>query len=275
MNPALIKLMKTIGPILLSAIASLAACSDASNMGPDETKADLIDPVDVPILDAQYGVVVSSAMTVCKNGETPCPAEQLVEVSATLRGLVTIEQEEARVLGQLVACKAQVVWGGEKYNSADYLSLHSLGPIFRFDGDFVAGEEGPILQSGMAALLLGAELSDEVGEDFPTRDDDARTIDQDRDGKPGVSVKAPLGKVFLGARVILDFEAKVGESGALAGALNGHGFNISVYGDSIPIPFYSAKKKIKNALDPVTLLDQSHSIEFIPGAVDCAGVSAL
>ena len=67
--------MKIIGPILLSAIASLAACSDASSsIDPDETSADEIDPAEVPLLDEQYGVIVSSAMTVCKTGESPCPA---------------------------------------------------------------------------------------------------------------------------------------------------------------------------------------------------------
>lgn len=266
--------MKTIGPILLALLAT-AACSEQAETNPNGDRADDASSDAVPVLAEQYGTVVSTSMKLCKVATTPCPEDELIEVTATLRGLMRLEQDEASVFGSMTACNVQLNWNGDDYDSDEYFKVEALGQLFRFNGGFVSTEEGPRLRSGMAAFVIGAELSDDVGEDFPTDEDDARAIDQDNDGDPGVSVKAPIGRVFLGARAILEFDLELegNEEGTLLGTLTGHGFDVSVYDDTVP--FVNVEKKLNAALDPVSLLEQNHGVELHPGTPNCEAAKAL
>jgi hypothetical protein len=265
--------MKLIGPILLSTLATFTACSDAAQTGPNGERADEVAAGDVPVLAAQYGAVISTTMQLCQNDASPCAADDLLEVSGTMRGLMAMTQEGSQVHGDFVGCNVKLNWNGEDYDSDEYLKLERLGTLLKFDGGFVAGESAPVLQSDLAAVLIGAELSDDVGEDFPTDDRDARAFDQDGDGDPGISVKAPIGRIFLGARVVVDFDLAGTDEGVYLGSMRGHGFDVSVYDDTIP--FVDAGKKVRNALDPVTMIDQGHSVELYPGTADCAAVMQL
>ncbi len=267
--------MKTIGPILLALLATSAACSEASETGPNSDRADDGSADAVPVLVEQYGTIVSTTMTLCKKATAPCPDGEAIEVTSTLRGLMSIEQEGASVFGTLTACSVQLNWDGRNYDSAEYFDIQTLGPLLKFSGGFASTEDGPRLRSGLAAVLIGAELSDDVGEDFPTDDDDARAIDQDNDGDPGVSVPAPIGRIFLGARVIVDFDLQLegNQEGTLLGTLAAYDFELSVYDDTIP--FINAKKKLRKALEPITLLEQNHGIELHPGTADCEAAKAL
>jgi hypothetical protein len=267
--------MKTIASILLALLATSAACGDATETGPNDERADDGSADAVPVLAEQYGAVVSSTMKICKVAESPCPAAEAIEVTATLRGLMRVEQDEASVVGNLTACNIKLNWNGDEYDSDEYLNIETLGQLLRFSGGFASTEEGPRLRSGLAALLIGAELSDDVGEDFPTDDKDARAIDQDNDGDPGISVKAPIGRVFMGARAVLDFELELegNEAGTLLGTATGYGFDVSVYDDTVP--FVNVEKKLRNALDPISLVEQNHGVELHPGTADCEAAKAL
>ncbi len=265
--------MRTIGPILLAAIATLSACSDASSTGPNGERADEISDQDVPLLDSQYGVAVVSNMTLCKSDESPCPADEVLAISGTARGLLHVEQDGTQVRGEMTACSVTLNWDGEDFDAADYLDIEKLGPLLHFEGGFATSEAGPVLHSGLSALLFGAELSDDVGEDFPTDEDDARAFDQDKDGKPGVSVKAPIGRIFMGARIILDIEASRDEQGNWVGSLTGHDLEVSVYDDSVP--FVNVGNKIRDALAPLRLVEQNHILGLHPGTLDCDAAAAL
>ena len=300
--------MRHLGALLsvaLFASTSFFACtSDAGFDGANGEKADEIAAEDAPVLATSYGFAVSSTMLACSTeaGADECKDEERKTVTATIRGLATVTQDGANVDASFSACRINVDWDGEKYDDSKYFNskdtLRNLGELARIEGVFVEGEAGPVLASGLSALLLGAELSNPIEEDMPTDEDDARALDHDRDGKPGVSVDAPIGKVYLGARVIFDLpltfsagaapdtgeegsEEDVSEddasedsltSGSLSGSLEAAGFDFSIYDDSIP--FVNARKKANEALQKVKVVSQDHQVTMLPDFVDCDRVLA-
>ncbi len=265
--------MTRIGFLLLTLLtASTIGCEDSSYtpIGGDERFDQLADE-DAPVLASSYGTVVDSVLSVCKEGGQPCASDQTVNAIARVRGIMAVNQDGAAVHGSLTACSIKVLWDGENYDIAEYLDLAKLGEIYAFDGGFADGESGPVLHSDFSSLLLGASLEEPVSEDFPTSEDDARVFDQDGDGKPGVSADAPVGKIYLGARAIVDFAASVEEDGSVRGELNGHEFNVSIFDDTVP--FVNVRKKVDKALSPLSLNSQSHTVVMHPDVVDCAGLA--
>lgn len=271
--------MRHLGALL--SIALFACGTSGSGYdGANGEKADELAAEDAPVLAASYGYVVSSTMVACstKSGEDECKDEDRKTVTATIRGLATITQDGAAVDASFSACRINLDWDGDKYDDSEYFNdkntLRELGELAHVRGAFVEGENGPVLASGLSALLLGVELGSPVEEDMPTDEDDARALDQDDDGKPGVSVDAPLGRVFLGARVIFDLPLtfSTGDDGSLSGSLEAAGFDFSVYDDSIP--FVNARKKANEALQKVKMVSQDHQVTMLPDFTDCDRVLA-
>tara|TARA_R110002096_G_scaffold77896_11_gene183484 strand:- start:8182 stop:9081 length:900 start_codon:yes stop_codon:yes gene_type:complete len=297
--------MRHLGALLsiaLFACTSFACTSDAEFDGANGAKADEVAAEDAPVLATSYGYAVSSTMIACSTeaGADECKNDERKTVTATIRGLATVTQDGAKVDASFSACRINVDWDGEKYDDSKYFNskdtLRTLGELARIEGVFVEGETGPVFASGLSALLLGAELSNPIEEDMPTDEDDARALDHDRDGKPGVSVDAPIGKVYLGARVIFDLpltfspgasedvgageedvgageeDVGAGEGGSLSGSLEAAGFDFSIYDDSIP--FVNARKKANEALEKIKVVSQDHQVTMLPDFVDCDRVLA-
>ncbi|MCP4447936.1 MAG: hypothetical protein GY811_21765 [Myxococcales bacterium] len=266
----------------LLSVALFAACGTAGTDygGTNGARADELPLEEVPVLAESYGFVVSSVLETCSTEANVCECrnEDRKNLTTTIRGVATMTQDGAAVEVSFAGCRMDVEWKGDDYNVGEYLNerdtIRHLGEIAHISGVFVAGEEGPVLQSGLSALVLGAKLSDPVGEDMPTSKRDERSLDQDNDSKSGVSLEAPIGRVFLGLRVIFDMPLTLspGEDGNLSGTLEAVGFDVSVYDDSIP--FVNARKKVNKALTKIMMVSQYHQVTMLPGLSDCDQVLA-
>lgn len=114
--------------------------------------------------------------------------------------------------------------------------LQSL-PAIAYSGTLDA--EGK-LAAGPQAVLLGVRLANPLTDALPTSASDSRIYDQDRDNKPGVSIKVDTGilgtkKVYAAGRLIADVAGSVADGGAgnLTGSSN-IDFSYKVIGDDIP-----------------------------------------
>jgi len=268
----------------LAAVLSIALCAcgtSGAGLGRgDDSKADgtLTPPEETPVLATNYGVVLSSEMTACATepNATECKDGERKTIKATIRGLATVTQGDDSVDVSISACRINLDWDGEAYDDTKYFNdtdtIQHLGELAHLSGRFVDSDSGPVLQSGLSALLLGVEFENPIEEDMPTSHRDARALDQDGDGKAGVSLDAPLGRVFVGTRVVFDLPLQMAaaDDGSIVGSLEVGGFDFSVYDDSIP--FVNAGKKADEALSKIMMVSQSHNVTMIPDYVDCERV---
>ncbi len=296
--------MRTFG-LLLSICLAAACSSDNAFDGGDAFKADEVAAEDAPVLADSYGYVVTSSIIACSTraGSDECKNDKRKDVTAVIRGLAAVSQQGARADLSIRGCRINLNWDGDSYDDTKYFNekdtLQSLGELARIEGVFVEGvatpdteaatdetsddspaeeevseEEAakprPVLASGLSALLIGAQLEKPVEEDMPTSKRDDRALDQDNDRKPGVSLEAPIGRVFLGARVIFNLPLTTADDGSLHGSLEAAGFDLSVYDDSIP--FVDAEEKAEEALDKLKILSMEHTVTLVPGYGDCAQV---
>jgi len=245
----------------------------------DEGKYGVVDP---PILATHYGIVLNSSLSLCetKPGDDVCKDDKRVPVRAKIVGLAQMQQDLDATDISISLCRVRVQWDEKVYRDQEYLNsaltLANFGEVVHMQGIFgrANSDETAVLSSGVSAALIGMSLEEPVGEDVPTDADDARVIDQDSDDEPGVSLKAPIGQIFLGARILFDLPLHVStdNDGSLRGALNVVSSELSVFDDSIP--FVDAKEKLAASMAKAHIVSQDHQVIMMPGYEDCDGAVA-
>src|SRR5439155_13137102 len=97
-------------------------------------------------------------------------------------------------------------------------------------------------------------------------------IDQDGDGKPGVSIRVPgAGKIFAALRVVLSLDARVASASSITGdaAIT---LDQAIYGDDIW--FYDAAAAFAESQMFVMLRSATNTVKMSSNVSTCAGVRA-
>ena len=260
-------------PVAIAALLT-AACSIPQSDASDilDGKADDLDPSEVPALAPGYAINLHSLLTFCEaeDGECVDDAE-----TAQLDGLarLSLVQDGAGIAGELELCFAMLTTPGGKRYATDTDAFSGGDPTARMEpfpvtGRVVAVDDDPTLSLDRAGFAVGMQLDDPVTDALATDEDDPRVVDLDEDGKPGISIKVSVGRVFLGARVVLErLRGRIGDDGVLSGAAD-IGGELAVYGDTIP--FVNVGKKIDEALAGYAFPEIVHEVTLVPDDRSCA-----
>jgi hypothetical protein len=136
----------------------------------------------------------------------------------------------------------------------------------------VAEEGSDRLVTDPVAFTLGLELADPLLDPMPAAEDPA-FVDQDLDGKPGVTVSVSWFSIYLGVRLTLALEGRLSsaaadpsvDGGPSSPSLEGDGtvaFDQQVLGDDIP--FYDVAAVVEQAQATNEVLAATHSFTLSP-----------
>jgi hypothetical protein len=186
------------------------------------------------------------------------------------RALVTTTQngEAVKLAVKLCDVKLPEVSGYQPVLSPTFIT--GL-PSFEITGTLV-DDGGWKLTTKPAAMVLGAQLTDPVRNALPTTGSDARVIDQDGDGKPGVSIDiGSWGKIYAAMRVLVAMDAKVAGAPSISGNADIQ-LDQAIFGDSIP--FYDAAGSLAESQPYTRVVSAANAFRLKSGATTCATVAS-
>ena len=265
----------------ISSFAAAGCASDADSQAPGGFgKADDLSPGDVPALFEHYSIVATTDLTMCKG--TPgvgCDEDETsyqVEVHALF---TTTGQDGDRFSATIELCDGaayDLTKGGESIGSTLDSSrfvndiLGTLEPI-SLTGTFVSVDGVPALTIDPMAVLIGAKLGSPLNDTLPA-DDKSLAGDTDKDGKQGITIKAPVGKVYGGTRIIADrWQLPLSGDEVLRGPAD-YRADFAIYDDSVP--FVNVRKKVETMLAETHVPSISHQVTMMPvGDTTCAQVT--
>jgi hypothetical protein len=145
------------------------------------------------------------------------------EINARTRvvALHDLAQEGDRVRGDGVLCRIDIDSGTSFVETKLPEAFKKSLPPPRLDGVLERGDDGTRFRTGRALVVVGAKL-DKPDEPLPTSPRDPRVIDQDGDGKPGVTIVIDgivSGKIYVAQRSWTRLAGKRQGDGSLSGAV--------------------------------------------------------
>ena len=197
------------------------------------------------------------------------------EVVTHVSALVWVDQQGRDLNLQIHPCDIalpQVDGKDLKFDSDAVQSLDSgpiRGGLLPPDSE---DDQGWRLWTDEAVMTLGVELDDPFDEPLPVDDDDPALVDVDEDGKPGVSIRLGLFKIYAAFRFRLALSAEMTEEDGFLGETS-LVVDQQLYGDNIP--FFDAVKAANEAMEDLRVIDEIHSFSMIAVAPDQASCSGL
>jgi hypothetical protein len=259
---------------LLAGIAPIAGC-DAGGLQPDDGpstgglggKAD--DPnatASLPEIGGSYALELDSTVT-SRNTETG----EVKTYAPRITALVTATQEGAAVTLKVKVCEA-ILPEVASYEPTMAPNLISSLPAVTVTGALARTEDGVRLATEPAAIVIGARLDKPVTDALPTSSSDARVVDQDRDGKPGVTISAMGFSVYGAVRAIFSLDGTVGEGKAISGPAD-LDEAYAIYGDTVPFVDVRAKVEASARIHEVTHDDSFRLVPLDEQEPTCATVA--
>jgi hypothetical protein len=187
------------------------------------------------------------------------------QFSLRARALVTARQTGKDVALSIKLCDAKLPMVDGFQPALDPALIPAI-PAVALTGVLADGR----LSTESAAIVLGAALSDPIGEALPTTDTDARLRDQDRDDKPGVTIAISVGRIFAALRVRFALDAPVSSTSTIAGAADLH-LDQAILGDTIP--FFDAAASAAESNGHIRVVSAANTFRMKSNAATCAEVS--
>jgi hypothetical protein len=244
-------------PLLLSACAEL----DAG----DETIEELGDLA--PPIGAAYALRLDAHFQNCRRDvadddrdgvKDECDERGINTDDAQVVALWRPTQTIDAVAGPLQICAASLSAAGHDL-TVDPAFLRAAAPV-DLRGAIAAIDGVPGLVGEPAALVMGATLADPFEDALPPAGD-PRIVDQDKDGKPGFTLKPSIGKVFGSVRVIFRLQGALDAAGAIAGGAEVT-LDKAIYDDTVP--FVDVAKKAAEAQARNIRMGGKHGFVLIP-----------
>lgn len=214
-------------------------------------------------MTGSYALELVSSMKLEDDRESGAARFSQFELRA--RALVTAKQTGKDVALSIKLCDAKLPLVSGYQPELDP-SLIPAPPAVALTGVLADGR----LSTESAAIVFGAALADPVGDALPTTEGDARVRDQDRDGKPGVTIKLSVGRIFAALRVRLALDASVSSTSTIAGSADLH-LDQAILGDTIP--FVDAAASAAEADAHVKVVSASNTFRMKGNVSTCAQVA--
>ena len=258
-------LIRTSSSLAVLALATLtAACSGAAadDVGSSEDA--------VVLANTSYAFALESRV----NARDRSTGATFTEVTKVLGRVVIVSQEtqpdgSTTTTFDLHQCRVQLPKMGDFQPMIEDAFVQSLPPV-RYTGTIDANG---VMTAGPQAAVIGATLADPLSDALPTDASDARIVDQDGDGKPGVTIKIDTG--LLGVKDIYAASRLRGDvTGAVApggdGNLTGTSqleLEFSIFGDNIPL--VDAAEIARELEANKEVLSKDTRFLGVPGADSC------
>lgn len=144
----------------------------------------------------------------------------LKDFVATSRSVAFVElkHEGSRIIGTGPVCSVELIGSSSLAKMELPRAFQRSLPPVRVDATLRRRGERTVFEQGEQTVVLGAKLRDPIREDLPEKAEDARVVDQDGDGQPGVTVRVRglvSGEVFIVQR----------STSSLRGTRQGNGFS--------------------------------------------------
>jgi hypothetical protein len=217
-------------------------------------KYDQAGEVEPPTLASTY-VFEADSRVILRDEE----GEQSIYLSR-IAALVDVVQDGDVLNLELYPCSIDLPELDGKKPSID-LEVFRAMPAVKISGGLAYADEVWTFWTEEVAIVLGAELADPLTEALPTDKDDERVVDVDGDGKPGVSIKISLFKVYASVRMKLELSGDIRADETISGSANAQ-IEQQIYGDNIP--FVDAAKMAAEAAEQSDLVEESHTFTLRP-----------
>jgi hypothetical protein len=221
-------------------------------------------------LPSTYALELVSDMRLEDTRETG--ADRFSEYHLRARAHVTTRQNGDDVTLTVKLCDVVLPEVGGYQPELDRAFVATI-PAFTVDATIAANMDGARrLSSEDAALVLGAQLANPLTDALPAANS-TRLRDQDRDGKPAVSVRIPgYGSIYAALRVKLSIDAPLSNAAQINGAAE---IDLAqrVYGDDIW--FYDAAASAAEAAPHTRVVEATNTFRMRGNAQNCARVTQL
>ena len=147
---------------------------------------------------------------------TRVPVLGSIETITRSVALHELRQEGDRLFGPGILCDLQSDMKPRLVETVYPPALIQSLPQPRLDGRLISSDGKLVFHQPKETIVIGANLEDLEGEPLPTDPDDDRVVDQDADGKPGITVQVRgfvSGDVFVTQRNSAEFRVERSESG--------------------------------------------------------------
>lgn len=245
---------------VLGLAAAMAGCITEGDPGEDVDggKSD-----GAATMSGSYALELLSNMKL--EDERESGADRFSQFTLRARALVTARQTGKDVTLSIKLCDVQLPLVDGFQPELDPALIPAL-PAVALTGVLADGR----LSTESAAIVLGAALADPVGEALPTTDTDARLRDQDRDGKPGVTISVSVGRIFAALRVRLSLDAPVSSTSTIAGTAELQ-LDQAILGDTIP--FFDAAASAAESNGHIRVVSAANTFRMKSNATTCAQVA--
>lgn len=212
---------------------------------------------------AKSGLVLTSTMKLEDTRESD-PAKRFSTITLRARGVVTTTATADGVKLSAKLCDITLPMVGGYQPELDAAFVASLPPLV-MSGAIV----DDTLVTEPAALVLGARLADPIASPLPAATS-SRVLDQDGDGKPGVSITVRgYGDIYAAMRVKLDLEMPLTGMTTTTGTAT-IALDQAVYGDDIW--FYDAAASAAQSAQFVKVKSATNVVKLRRGSANCAAV---
>ncbi len=207
----------------------------------------------IPVLSPEYTLTLTSTVQV-RDLET----DEVKDISTSATARLSVTQDDT-VLGLVFRpCTVTLPEVAGRQPTIDEEVVRAIEPI-ELTGSLVVEDGRITLVTEPAALQLGIDLADPLTDEVPSEPDDPAVVDQDGDGKPGISVNISGFRVFAGVRVIFALSAPIDDPRTIAGTPSVDVVT-RVYGDTIP--FFDARRAAREAADGSEVVSEHHTLQL-------------
>lgn len=259
--------------LALAGLATLTGCEPGGALPEEEGqplagggKADDPNAPALPTIAGVYGLELTSTVT-SKSTETG----EVKTYEPRITALVTATQEGSAVTLSVKLCDA-VLPEVASYEPTMADGLIASLPAVTVRGALARVDGAVRLATEPAAVVIGARLQNPVTDALPTSSSDSRVVDQDRDGKAGVTISAMGFDVYGAVRAIFSLDGTVGEERVIAGPADLEE-SYAIYGDTVPFVDVRAKVEASARTHQVTHEDEFRLVPLADAAT-CAAVAA-
>ena len=232
--------------------SGLNASKSDDQVGADGASSSEPDP-----FEGSYRLVLTSeVLTREPGGFFSGPTETLN--TTRFFGVVEVVAEGADLDLKLNFCGAELPEVSGYVPSVDQATIRNLAPMHVQGERFVASEISTF-ETKEDAWVIGANLSDPLNEEMPRDKDDARVIDVEGDGQPGVTLKLENWDIYGAMRLLFRLQGEMIEEGLLRGEAE-ISMETAVFGDTVPL--VNVASSLRSAEEDTTIVSESHRFEM-------------
>ena len=232
--------------------SGLSANKSDDQVGADGQASQEPDP-----FDGSYRMVLTSEVTTREPGGFFSGPTETVNTT-TFYGVVEILAQGSELDLQIQFCDSQLPEVSGYVPSVAQSTVRGLDPIIVRGERFVTPEV-TTFETAESAWVIGASLEDPLTEPLPTSADDARVLDVELDGEPGVTLTLENWDIYGAMRLLFRLQGELESDGVLTGQAE-IAMETAVFGDTVPL--INVASSLASAREDTTVISESHRFEL-------------